>query len=45
MIPQGGKIAVVGPFDKVALLKEACGITQDLVKAFEREGWLDSIRG
>ncbi len=32
-LPGGATVVVVGPFDKVALLKEDCGITQDLVRA------------
>lgn len=33
-LPGDSTIAVVGPFDRVALLKEECGITHDLVRAF-----------
>ncbi|MGI9642075.1 MAG: NAD-binding protein [Acidimicrobiia bacterium] len=33
-LPGGAIISVVGPFDQVALLKEHCGITADLVRAF-----------
>jgi len=31
-IPGGGSIALIGPFDQVARLKEECGVTDDLVR-------------
>jgi Trk K+ transport system NAD-binding subunit len=36
-VPSGGSIAVVGPFDQVARLKEECGVTLDLVRAANSE--------
>ena len=32
-IEEGVNIAIIGPFDKVAKLKDECGISQDLVRA------------
>jgi Trk K+ transport system NAD-binding subunit len=35
-IPGGATVSVVGPYDRIAELKEAFGVTQDLVKAASR---------
>lgn len=32
-IPADTVVSLLGPYDKVEELKEACGVTQDLVKA------------